>query len=78
MLKKSVFNDQQLRNIYVKNEFKRKLPKIFLQNFKINKKIRTHFNLKINLEFKKKTSLVKIRNRCIMSGRGRSIGGRQA
>jgi small subunit ribosomal protein S14 len=67
---KKNIKDLKLRKKYLKVELKCKFLKIFLQNRFLNKKIRS----KIFLKRKKiKISIVKICNRCVITGRRKGI-----
>ena len=68
-----VGQDRKRRYIFKRNELKKRFYKVIQQNLEVNRKIRLHYTEKLSLSFKKDSVISKIRNRCIITGRGRSI-----
>lgn len=71
-MKSFYINDKRNRQLYIKFEKKKKLLKFFFNNFFINKNKRYKAFLTFS-KLPKKTSLVKINNRCIITNRNRGI-----
>ena len=72
MKKKLIFKDNKVRQNFIFSEFKLNLLRIILTNKKLNLNIRFNAFKLIN-QYLSKTSISKINNKCILSGRSRSI-----
>lgn len=60
------------RQLVSKNELKRLEYKSIIKNQKISKQIRFQYIIKLN-KVNKNSSETKIRNRCILTGRGKAV-----
>lgn len=67
---KEVIRDKKLRLDYLKNELKLTFFKALLNNRFLDKNIRTLIYIKNK---KMNNSIVKFKNRCVLTGRGRGI-----
>ena len=68
----SIIRDQKRRKLFLKNEQKRVEYKSFLKNSSISQLEKREFLKKLN-KLSRNSSKVRIRNRCILTGRGRSV-----
>jgi len=71
-VKKQNFKDNLKRMFFKNFEKKRIILKGLFKNQYISFPLRYLFFLKLN-SLKKNTSIVKVRNRCVITGRGRSV-----
>jgi len=71
----SIEKDKTIRLNYLKNESKRKVLKAISQNTNLPLSIRLQANLHLS-ELPKNSSPSRIKNRCILSGRGRFLIGK--
>lgn len=69
-INKEIIRDQKLRLKYLKNEYKNIFYKSLVSNRFLNIELRTGVYLK---RLKLKSTNINIKNRCILTGRGRSI-----
>jgi ribosomal protein S14 len=67
-----IFRDKKRRFLYKKYELQRTLLKSIIHDLSIPKKYRLESLLQIT-KLPRNSSLVRIRNRCILTGRGRAI-----
>ena len=72
MKKKLIFKDNKIRQNFIFSEFKLNLLKIIFTNKKLSFNIRFNAYKLIN-QYLSKVSISKINNKCILSGRSRSI-----
>jgi small subunit ribosomal protein S14 len=68
----SIIRDQKRRKLFLKNEQKRVEYKSFLKNSSISQFEKREFLKKLN-KLSRNSSKVRIRNRCILTGRGRGV-----
>jgi small subunit ribosomal protein S14 len=68
----SIIRDQKRRKLFLKNEQKRVEYKSFLKNSSISQLEKREFLKKLN-KLSRNSSKVRIRNRCILTGRGRGV-----
>jgi small subunit ribosomal protein S14 len=68
-----VTKDLLNRQKFIKYEKIRRIYKHIQQNFKISPKIRMHYSTLLNNTFHPHVSISRLKNRCIISGRGRSV-----
>jgi len=68
----SIIRDQKRRTLFLKNEQKRVEYKSLLKNSLIPQKEKREFLKKLN-KLSRNSSKVRIRNRCILTGRGRGV-----
>jgi small subunit ribosomal protein S14 len=71
-MKYLIIKDKKRRNLFKKYEIKRKYLKYIINNKNIIKYIRINAMLKIN-KLPKDSSKIRIKNRCIITGRPKSI-----
>jgi small subunit ribosomal protein S14 len=71
-MKKQIKKNIHQRNLFKSEEKKRLILKSITNNLQFEKKIRWKIQKK-NLEFSNNSSLTRIKNRCILTGRSRSI-----
>lgn len=71
-MKYLIRKDKNKRNLFKKYEIKRKYLKYILNNKKITKYIRINAMLQMN-KLPKNSSRIRIKNRCIITGRPKSI-----
>lgn len=71
-MNKSIEKDKKKRAMFLKYEKDRKILKSICQNTNLPKQIRLEASLDLST-LPKDSSLVRLRNRCIMTGRGRFI-----
>lgn len=64
--------DQNRRILVQKQELKRILYKSFIQDFSVENSQRYYYIQKLN-KLSRNSSSTRIRNRCILTGRGRSV-----
>lgn len=64
--------DQNRRKLVQKHELRRLQYKALINDFSIPKKVRYQFIQKLN-KLPKNSSITRVRNRCILTGRGRSV-----
>lgn len=67
-----MIKDKKQRIKFAKFELKSKIIKSFIQNKNIKSSIRWYFSVHTSKKIKK-TSKVRIKNRCVISGRSRSF-----
>jgi len=68
----SIQRDLKRRNLFSKNELKRLELKSLIHDLNISKKIRYNLITQLN-KLPRNSSRVRIKNRCILTGRGHSI-----
>ncbi len=68
----SIQRDLKKRKLFLKHEVIRLYYKSLLQDLNIPKDIRFQFMLKIN-KLPRNSSKVRVRNRCILTGRGHAV-----
>jgi small subunit ribosomal protein S14 len=64
--------DKKKRKLYLKNELKRLQYKTIINDISISKDIRYDYIQKLN-QLSRNSSPVRIKNRCILTGRGHSV-----
>lgn len=64
--------DKKKRKLYLKNELKRLEYKTIINDISISDEVRYQYIQKLNL-LARNSSIVRIKNRCIVTGRGHSI-----
>ena len=64
--------DQKRRSLFLKNELKRMQYKILIKNFLIPGETKDQCVSKLN-KISRNSSKVRIKNRCILTGRGRAV-----
>lgn len=67
-----IYRDKKKRKLYLKNELKRLQYKSIINDCSISKDIRYNYIQKLN-QLSRNSSSVRIKNRCILTGRGHSI-----
>lgn len=70
--KNSIKRDLNRRQLFQKFELKRIIYKSLIHDFKISEKDRYLYTQKLN-QLPRNSSLVRIKNRCIITGRGHGI-----
>ena len=68
----SIQRDLKRRSLFSKNELKRLELKSLINDLNISKEIRYNFITQLN-KLSRNSSKVRIKNRCILTGRGRSV-----
>lgn len=71
-MKKQIKKNINQRNLFKNNEKKRLILKSITNNLQFEKKIRWKLQKKL-FEFSNNSSLTRIKNRCILTGRSRSV-----
>lgn len=71
-MKNIVLRDKKRRALFLKNELKRVQYKSIIKNFSIKGEIKDQHIEKLN-KIARNSSKVRIRNRCILTGRGRAV-----
>ncbi len=64
--------DNQKRHLVLQNEIKRLEYKSIIKNFNLPKEIRYEYVSKLN-KLNKNGSKIRVRNRCVITGRSRSV-----
>jgi small subunit ribosomal protein S14 len=64
--------DKKKRKLYLKNELKRLQYKTIITDSSIPNDIRYHYIQKLN-QLSRNSSSVRVKNRCILTGRGHSV-----
>jgi len=64
--------DNTRRKLVFKNEIKRLEYKCIIKNLNLPKQVRYEYVLKLN-NLDRNSSQIRVRNRCILTGRGRSV-----
>ena len=67
-----VQKDNKRRKLVLKNESKRLEYKSIINNLSLPKQVRYKYVYKLN-NLNKNSSKIRVRNRCILTGRGRSV-----
>ena len=67
-----VHRDKKRRTLYLNYELKRIEYKSMISNLSLSPEIRTDFIHKLN-KLPRNSSLIRIKNRCILTGRGHSV-----
>lgn len=67
-----IFRDQKRRTLFKKYELKRTLYMAMIRDSSVSKNIRFQSVLELN-KLPRSSSKVRIRNRCIMTGRGKAV-----
>ena len=67
-----VLQDQHKREFFQKNELKKQLLHVFIQDFSIPYQERRAFLKKLN-DFPRNASKTRIKNRCVLTGRSKSV-----
>lgn len=70
-----VFINKDIKNrkLFKKYEKERRFYKIMQQNFYLQDKMRLHFSLKNSFSLHRNSSISRVENKCILTGRSRSI-----
>jgi ribosomal protein S14 len=68
----SIQRDLKRRKLFYKNEIKRLELKSLINDLNISKEMRYNFITQLN-KLPRNSSRVRIKNRCILTGRGRSV-----
>ena len=71
-MKAQYFKDKQFRTSFKKNEMKRQFLKRLARNEKLNSNERWMAQIQLD-RFSKKRSAVRVRNRCVLTFRGRGL-----
>lgn len=71
-MKKSILKDQKKRNLYLKYEKDRKILKALSRNINLKPLVRDKASQTL-ASLPKDSSFVRLRNRCILTGRGRAV-----
>jgi ribosomal protein S14 len=71
-MKKSILKDQKKRNLYLKYEKDRKILKALSRNINLKPLVRDKASQTL-ASLPKDSSIVRLRNRCILTGRGRAV-----
>lgn len=71
-MKKSILKDQKKRNLYLKYEKDRKILKALSRNINLKPLVREKASQTL-ASLPKDSSIVRLRNRCILTGRGRAV-----
>ena len=71
-MKNIVKRDQKRRNLFLKNELKRVQYKSLIKNSSIAGVIKHKYVSKLN-QIDRNSSKVRVKNRCILTGRGRAV-----
>ena len=73
-MKKSIEKDKKKRRLFVQHEASRKLLKTIIENTNLSIHLRGKAKIELS-SLPKDSSLVRLRRRCIITGRSRSIVG---
>lgn len=73
-MKKKLHKDKNLRSLFLKNETSRRVLKSIIKNGYLSLEIRKKAQIELS-SFPKNTSIVRLRNRCLLTGRGKGIVG---
>lgn len=73
-MKKNLHKDNKLRSIFLKNETSRRVLKSIIKNSYVTLELRKKAKTELS-SFPKTSSIVRLRNRCVITGRGRAIVG---
>ncbi len=69
---KKIIKDKQIRETFKKNEIKKLALKFLANTHNVDKKIQHNFNLALT-ELPKNSSITRIKNRCIITGRSHGV-----
>lgn len=73
-MKKSLNKDKKLRSVFLENELSRRVLKSMIKNDFLPLAVRQKAKTELS-SFPKNSSVVRLRNRCLLTGRGRAIVG---
>jgi len=65
-------SDKRKRKLYNKQEFRKLCMKVLINDQRLNVKFRTALRIELD-KIGKRGNISKIRNRCVISGRGRAV-----
>ena len=71
-MKNIVKRDQKRRDLFLKNELKRVQYKSIIKNSSIAGVVKDKYVTRLN-QIDRNSSLVRVKNRCILTGRGRAV-----
>ena len=73
-MKKLLKKDKKLRSSFLKNELPRKVLKSIIKNSFLPLDLRTKAKTELS-SYPKNSSIVRLKNRCLLTGRGRGLVG---